>query len=161
MERPLSPPSSSWTGGFPASRSDGPFVLVERAWGRIGGATFVADAPPVGCSGVVGVPRKLMWISWLIQPGPSLTSRPEQNSARRAVTNCVEPEGWRIVGHNESEGMQLRNRAELHIDEGTSTDDVLPPRVLVGLLSLSEFQPGARTAFKSISFCGSRPGDQR
>ena len=63
---------------------------------------------------VVGVPRKLMWISWLIQPGQSLTSRPEQNSARRAVTNCVEPEGWRIVGHNESEGTQLRNRTKLH-----------------------------------------------
>ena len=55
-----------------------------------------------------------MWASWLIQPGQSLTSRPEQNFACRAVTNCVEPKRWRIVGHNESEGMQLRNRKQLH-----------------------------------------------
>jgi hypothetical protein len=55
-----------------------------------------------------------MWASWLIQPGQSLTNRPEQNFACRAVTNCVEPKGWRIVGHNESEGMKLRNRAQLH-----------------------------------------------
>jgi len=61
-----------------------------------------------------GAPRKLMWASWLIQPGQSLTNRPEQNFACRAVTNCVEPKGWRIVGHNESEGMKLRNREQSH-----------------------------------------------
>jgi len=55
-----------------------------------------------------------MWASWLIQPGQSLTSRPEQNFAHREVTNCVKPKGWRIVGHNESEGMELRNRKQLH-----------------------------------------------
>ena len=55
-----------------------------------------------------------MWASWTIQPGQKLTTRPEQNFARRAVTNCVEPKGWRIVGHNESEGMKLRNRAQSH-----------------------------------------------
>jgi hypothetical protein len=63
---------------------------------------------------VVIAPRKLMWASWLIQPGQSLTSRPEQNFACRAVTNCVKPKEWRIVGHNESEGMKLRNRKQLH-----------------------------------------------
>ncbi len=55
-----------------------------------------------------------MWASWLIQPGQSLTNRPEQNFACRAVTNCVEPKGRRIVGHNESEGLKLRNRGQLH-----------------------------------------------
>ena len=54
----------------------------------------------------VRAPRKLMWASWLIQPGQSLTSIPEQNFACRAVTNCVKPKGWRIVGHNESEGIK-------------------------------------------------------
>ena len=69
---------------------------------------------PLGCSSVVGAPRKLMWASWLIQPGQSLTNRPEQNFAHRAVTNCVEPKERRIVGHNESEGLKLRNREQLH-----------------------------------------------
>ena len=55
-----------------------------------------------------------MWTSWLIQPGQSLTNRPEQNFACRAVTNCVEPKERRIVGHNESEGLKLRNRTQLH-----------------------------------------------
>ena len=31
-----------------------------------------------------------------------------------AVTKYVKPEGRRIVGHNESEGMKLRNRQQLH-----------------------------------------------
>ena len=57
---------------------------------------------------------KLMWASWLIQPGQSLTNRPEQNFACRAVTNCVEPKERRIVGHNESEGLKLRNQTKLH-----------------------------------------------
>ncbi len=30
------------------------------------------------------------------------------------VTKYVKPRGWRIVGHNESEGMKLRNREQLH-----------------------------------------------
>jgi len=55
-----------------------------------------------------------MWASWLIHLGQSLTSRPEQNFAYREVTNCVKPKGWRIVVHNESEGMKLRNRKQLH-----------------------------------------------
>ena len=55
-----------------------------------------------------------MWASWIIQPGQSLTNRPEQNFAYRAVTNCVEPKERRIVGHNESEGLKLRNRTQLH-----------------------------------------------
>ncbi len=75
---------------------------------------ILADNGLYGCSAVVGAPRKLMWASWLIQPGQSLTSRPEQNFACRAVTNCVEPKGRRIVGHNESEGLKLRNRGQLH-----------------------------------------------
>jgi len=68
----------------------------------------------LGCSQVVGAPRKLMWTSWLIQPGQRLTTRPEQNFARREVTNCVEPKEWRIVSHNESEGLKLRNHTQLH-----------------------------------------------
>jgi len=55
-----------------------------------------------------------MWASWLIQPGQSLTNRPEQNFACGEVTNCVEPKGRRIVGHNESEGLKLRNQSQLH-----------------------------------------------
>ena len=55
-----------------------------------------------------------MWTSWIIQSGQSLTSGSEQNSAHMEVTKYVEPEGWRIVGHNESEGMKLRNRKQLH-----------------------------------------------
>ncbi len=74
----------------------------------------LADIGLSGCSLVVCAPRKLMWASWLIQPGQSLTSRPEQNFARREVTNCVEPKGRRIVGHNESEGLKLRNQSQLH-----------------------------------------------
>ena len=66
----------------------------------------LADKGLYGCTSVVGAPRKLMWASWLIQPGQSLTNRPEQNFACRAVKNCVEPKGWRIVGHNESEGIK-------------------------------------------------------
>ena len=66
------------------------------------------------CSLVVGAPRTLMWTNWSIQSGQSLTSRPERNFAHSEVTSCVEPKGWRIVGHNESEGMQLRNQKQLH-----------------------------------------------
>jgi len=40
----------------------------------------------------------LMWASWIIQPGQSLTSRPEQNFACRAVANCVEPKRGGLVG---------------------------------------------------------------
>jgi len=75
----------------------------------------LADDGLYGCSSVVGAPRKLMWTNWTIQYGQSLTSRPEQNFACRAATNCVEPKGWRIVGHNESEGMPLRNLTKLHM----------------------------------------------
>jgi len=74
----------------------------------------LADNGLLSCIKVVGAPRKLMWASWLIQPGQSLTSRPERNFAHRAVTNCVKPKGWRIVGHNESEGMKLRNQIQSH-----------------------------------------------
>ena len=52
---------------------------------------------------------KLMQISWTIQPGQRLTTGPEQNFACREVTNCVKPEGWRVIGHNASEGIQPRN----------------------------------------------------
>jgi len=55
-----------------------------------------------------------MWTNWTIQSGQSLTSRPEQNFAHMEVTKYVKPKGWRIIGHNESEGMQLRNRKQLH-----------------------------------------------
>ena len=52
---------------------------------------------------------KLMQISRTIRPGQRLATGPEQNFARREVTNCVKPEGWRMVGHNASEGMEPRN----------------------------------------------------
>ncbi len=55
-----------------------------------------------------------MWTYWAIQFGQNLTSRPEQNFAHMEVTKYVKPKGWRIVGHNESEGMQLRNQKQLH-----------------------------------------------
>ena len=41
-----------------------------------------------------------MWASWPIQPGQSLTSRPERNFAHNEVTSYVEPKGRRIIGHN-------------------------------------------------------------
>ena len=52
---------------------------------------------------------KLMQISRTIRPGQRLATRPEQNFARREVTNCVKPEGWRMIGHNASEGIEPRN----------------------------------------------------
>ena len=52
---------------------------------------------------------KLMQISWTIQPGQRLTTGPEQNFACREVTNCVKPKGWRVIGHNASEGIEPRN----------------------------------------------------
>jgi hypothetical protein len=55
-----------------------------------------------------------MWTSWTIQPGQSLTSRPEQNFAHMEVTKYVKPKEWRIVGHNESEGLKLQNQTQLH-----------------------------------------------
>ena len=67
-----------------------------------------------GCRLVVGAPRKLMWTNWTIQSGQSLTSRPEQNFAHMEVTKYVKPKGRRIIGHNESEGMKLRDREQLH-----------------------------------------------
>ncbi len=55
---------------------------------------------------VVCTPRKLIWASWTIQPGQKLTTRPELNFACREVMNYAEPKKRRIVGHNESEGIQ-------------------------------------------------------
>ena len=81
---------------------------------------------------VVSAPRKLMWASWLIQPGQSLTSRPEQNFVRGAVTNCVEPEGRRIVGHNESEGMEFRNRTQLHWAKVSTSSKPVSLHALIG-----------------------------
>ena len=52
---------------------------------------------------------KLVQASWTIQPGQSLTSRPEQNFAYMEVTKYVEPKGWQIIDHNESEGIEPRN----------------------------------------------------
>jgi hypothetical protein len=52
---------------------------------------------------------KPMQISRTIRPGQRLTTRPEQNFAHREVTNCVKPKGWRMVGHNASEGIEPRN----------------------------------------------------
>ena len=50
-----------------------------------------------------------MQISRTIRPGQRLTTRPEQNFAHREVTNYVMPKGWRMVGHNASEGIEPRN----------------------------------------------------
>jgi len=52
---------------------------------------------------------KLVQASWLIQPGQSLTSRPEQNFAHMEVTKYVEPKGRQIIDHNASEGVEPRN----------------------------------------------------
>ena len=53
--------------------------------------------------------EKLMQISWTIQPGQRLTTRPELNFAREEVTNHVGPKGRRMIGHNASEGIEPRN----------------------------------------------------
>ena len=52
---------------------------------------------------------KLMQISWTIQPGQRLTTGPEQNFACEEATNHVKPKGWRMIGHNASEGIEPRN----------------------------------------------------
>ena len=52
---------------------------------------------------------KLMQISRTIRPGQRLTTGPEQNFARKEVTNYAKPEGWRMIGHNASEGIEPRN----------------------------------------------------
>jgi len=52
---------------------------------------------------------KLAQTSWTIQPGQSLTSRPEQNFAHMEVTKYAEPKERQIVDHNESEGIEPRN----------------------------------------------------
>ena len=53
---------------------------------------------------------KLMQISRTIRPGQRLATGPEQNFARKEVTNYAKPKGWRMVGHNASEGIEPRNR---------------------------------------------------
>ena len=50
-----------------------------------------------------------MQISWAIQPGQRLTTGPEQNFACEEATNHVKPKGWRMIGHNASEGIEPRN----------------------------------------------------
>ena len=52
---------------------------------------------------------KLMQISWTIQPGQRLTTRPELNFAREEATNHVRPKGRRMIGRNASEGIEPRN----------------------------------------------------
>ena len=52
---------------------------------------------------------KLMQISWTIQPGQRLTTRPELNFAREEVTSHVKPKGGRMIGRNASEGIEPRN----------------------------------------------------
>jgi len=53
--------------------------------------------------------EKLIQISWTIQPGQRLTTRPERNFAREEATNHVRPKGRRMIGHNASEGIEPRN----------------------------------------------------
>src|ERR1035441_7169366 len=50
-----------------------------------------------------------MQISWTIQPGQRLTTKPELNFAREEVTNHVRPKGGRMIGRNASEGIEPRN----------------------------------------------------
>ena len=52
---------------------------------------------------------KLMQISRTIRSGQRVATGPEQNFARKEVTNYVKPEGWRMIGHNASEGIEPRN----------------------------------------------------
>ncbi len=61
---------------------------------------------------------KLVQTSWTIQPGQRLTTGPEQNFARKEVTNYVKPKGWRIIGHNASEGIEPRNDSLLPQGQG-------------------------------------------
>ena len=61
---------------------------------------------------------KLMQISRTIQPGQRLTTGPEQNFARKEVTNYVKPKGWRMIGHNASEGIEPRNCSLSHWAKG-------------------------------------------
>ena len=53
--------------------------------------------------------EKLVQISRTIRLGQRLTTGPEQNFARKEVTNYAKPKGWRIIGHNASEGVEPRN----------------------------------------------------
>ncbi len=73
-----------------------------------------------------------MWTNWTIQSGQSLTSRPERNFAHMEVTKYVKPKGWRIIGHNESEGMQLRNRKQLHRAKVCTSLKPVSLHVLIG-----------------------------
>ena len=52
---------------------------------------------------------KLTQISRTIRPGQRLATRPGQNFARKEVTNYARPKGWRMIGHNASEGIEPRN----------------------------------------------------
>ena len=52
---------------------------------------------------------KLLLTSWTIQPGQRLATGPELNFAYKEVTNYAKPKEWRVIGHNESEGIQPRN----------------------------------------------------
>jgi len=56
----------------------------------------------------------------------------EQNFAHREVTNCVKPKGWRIVGHNESEGMEFRNRTQLHWAKVSTSSKPVSLHALIG-----------------------------
>ena len=64
---------------------------------------------------------KLMGFSWAIQSGQRLATGPELNFAYRAVTNYAKPKGRRMVGHNESEGIEPRNT---HIAQGQGIHDL-------------------------------------
>ena len=76
-----------------------------RCWPR---AWPACSATPGGSGGKCAK-RKLVQISWTIQPGQRLTTGPEQNFAREEATNHVKPKGWRMIGHNASEGIEPRN----------------------------------------------------
>lgn len=52
--------------------------------------------------------ENLMQISWAIQPGQELTTKPERNFARGEATNHVGKDR-RMIGHNASDGIEPRN----------------------------------------------------
>jgi len=44
----------------------------------------------------------------------------------------VKPKEWRIVGHNESEGMKLRNRSQLHRAKASTSSKPVSLHALTG-----------------------------
>ena len=93
-----------------------------------------------------------MWINWTIQSGQSLTSRPERTFARMKATTYAEPKGRRIIGHNESEGMKLRNRKQLYRAKVSTS---LKPESLHALADARTGLPAYRAFWTSTLYMNS------